>query len=473
MAHATRLPSHAPATITADLSGLSEYERETLGLLVEAAKAMDAAYLAQMRIGSLAPSKAFSKPAVPLFYPEDATKAELDDYLATHPSERERLLSPFTAVIRSGESFQAVPYSQVHAEAFERAADLLSQAAARIPEPLTKEYLEKRAEAFRTNEYRESDIAWIHANDSFFELTIGPYESYGDPLFGMKRTFESVLGIIRKEDTDEAAVFQEQIQRFDEALGREYGYASAPSLTPMVVIDEVWAAGESLYEYVPMAYNLPNDPDIHTEVGSKKVFIKNVMDAKMRLMTEPIGERVLNPRYASSLDIETVLFFVLGHEAAHGLSFRFDGEYFGSVHSSAEECKADVFGILFLYFLYEQGRFETALLNPAVITHVIDCIRQVRFGLHEAHGAGALVQLNWLIRQGTLTIHEGKFWFSPLRFRSSFQSLGNALYALSQTKSEQAAKDFMAEWAGIPEGLETIVESLADIPTDIDPQFAL
>ncbi len=471
MAHATGKEGHAPVTIRADHSRLSREDQEALALIVTAAQIMNIAYRKQRSQASLETHAPFDPEAKSSLYPDDATKEQLDDYLKAHPDEREALLSPFSAVRRTEDGFNTVAFSELYASELQAAADALDEAAGLVTYPAMRTFLRSRANAFRTNQYRESDMAWISANDAPFEVTIGPYESYQDKLYGMKRMFEAVVGIVREDETAEALVFQEQILRFDAALGNRYGYETRPTLTPMQVVDALLTAGESLYEYVPMAYNLPNDRDIHQEAGSKKVFLYNIMEAKLRTMTLPIAERVLDPALLGCLSAATMHKFIVGHEGAHGLSFHFSGEEFESHHSSLEEGKADVFGLLFLYFLADEGLLPLTLVEEAVIGHFTDGLRQIRFGIDEAHAVGSLIQYNWLLGTGAIDIKDRKLSFNRPLFRDSLQGLGDSMYALSQTRSVTAAVSYTKEHGQVPAGILELIEGLGDIPIDIDPQF--
>lgn len=473
MAHATGKETHVPVAIEADLSALSEHDLETLSLLAEAAHVADRIYLQQMRHEPVLPGTVFTLPKEPYAFPADATKQEIDAFLEDNPEARDDIMDPFTVVIRTEAGFAAVPYAQAYAEDCERLAALLAVAGTRVSQPYMRDYLLKRSLAFETSKFRESDIAWIQANDSPFELIIGPYESYADKLYGVKRTFEAILGIVRVEETRQAGMFQNQLQGFDSLLGSIYDYETSPTLTPMVVMDEVTASGESLYEYVPIACNLPNDTDIHQEVGSKKVFMHNVMQAKFRVLTLPIAERVLSSELLQRVDFYALLLFVIGHEGSHGLSFHFTGEDFGTEHSALEECKADVFGILFLYYLVDEGVLEAEIAEKAVIGHLADILRQIRFGLEEAHAIGGLVQYNWLQRHGVLKITSDELSFNPTLCRTAFGRLGDELYRVCKAKNTEVTQTFLTEWGSIPPSLPALIEKLTDLPVDIDPIFSV
>lgn len=470
MTHQAQNPAKVPISITADMSRLSLKEEALLESLLHAARWLDDIYRRQSNQQA---SGTFDSSLPKNFYPLDATAAEIEAYLADHPEERAQIMSPFTVVQREAQGFKAVPYSQFYQTELEAIAQLLERASHLADDETFQTFLRARSRAFRTNEYRESDIAWIHTNNGPFELTIGPYESYEDTLFGVKQTFECLLGLVLPKETRMAAGFQEFVTRFDAALGERYGYVTQTTLTPMVVMDEVYTSGGARHHYAAMAYNLPNNLDIHAEVGSKKVFIRNVMRHKFELITVPIARCVLPQEEADSFDFDTYLKLVIGHESAHGLSFHFDGKRFGHTASAIEECKADVFGMWFLYFLSEQAFLAKDVAEKAVAEHLADCLRQIRLGPYEAHAIGAVIQLNWFIECGALSLTDEGVRFDVQQFFRTVTTLGDALYTLAAGEDMEALNQFAAEWGkSVPDQILRYLERFTEIPVDIEPIFA-
>ena len=363
---------HAQVEISADTMHLTPKQRELLSVLYQIAELVDIVYLKQARQYTGSEIAAFDANKPNGFFPEGMSAENVSAFLAENPEKHAATMSPFTVVVRDGESLTAIPYTEHFATEMKQISELLAQASELSDEPAFKEFLHLRAQAFANNQYRESDIAWIHSHQGVFEFTVGPYESYADNLFGVKRTFEAVLGIILQAETAVAQSFQKYVSDFDAYLGNIYGYSTGTTLTPMVVIDQVSSAGESRYEHLPMAYNLPNDLDIHQEVGSKKVFVRNVMAAKHTHISKMIAQRVLHPELAASFDFENYLRFVIGHESSHGLSFHFDGENFGTAAAGIEECKADVFGMWFMHYLADQGVISQNDAGNCVMQNITD-----------------------------------------------------------------------------------------------------
>lgn len=471
MSHSARNQANVSIALTADTSALCAREEHLLLVLVNAARLLHLIYLRQSNQPA-ADDSTFDHSQPKNFYPKDASVESIEAYLLKHPEARDEILSPFTVVVAHEDGLRAIPYSEFYKDELEAIAQLLDQAATLTEDDAFRHFLRTRSNAFRTNQFRESDIAWIHANNGPFELTIGPYESYMDTLFNMKRTFECFVGVILQDETHVAGQFQEFVGKFDAVLGDRYGYQAHTRLTPMVVMNEVYASGEARLKNLAMAYNLPNDTDIHEEVGSKKVFIDNVMRAKFETLTLPIARRMLSEKEVEQFDFDCYRMFIIGHESAHGLSFRFDGEWSGPLGSAIEECKADVFGVAFMYFLADQGMFPVTTAEQSVIQHFTDFLRQIRFGPEEAHAVGAIIQFNWCIEHGALMLDETGLFFDASQFREAITTLGDELYALATSKDKAALERFAERWGKtVPKHIPLYLNRFADLPVDINPVF--
>ncbi len=448
---------------------LDDQERRLLALLIEAAKWVDRIYLKQCNC-----SNGFDPDQPNNFFPRNATKESIEAYLAKHPESRDDILSPFSVVVETPiGGLTAIPYSEFYKEEMSTIADILYQAAYFAKDKQFHDFLIARSESFRTNKYRESDIAWIHTSNGPIEFSIGPFENYADTLFGVKRTFQCFIGLVLTDETREAGRFQEFVAKFDAMLGERYGYVSKPKLTPMVVMHLIYLSGECAHVGLAMACNLPNDADIQKEVGSKKFFMLDVMEAKCKNMTIPIAKRVLPSEETTRFNSETYLRFIVGHESSHGLSFRFNGQHFGHLSNGIEECKADIFGIWFLYFLMMQDFFKHTVAENAVMIHLTDCLRQIRSGPEKAHAIGALIQFNWFIKHEAMNLRAEGIRFNTEHFMNAITSLCDTLYTLAESKDVMAAEKFVMQWGKtIPEHLRSYLDRFSDLPVDIDPFFA-
>ncbi len=468
MTRASGNPKHVPVSITADTSHLSEGDRLTLPHLVRAVQGINPIYLRQMKQKFAATGGIFDRSRGNNFHPAGLTREEFDAYLEQHPKQKEQLLSPVTIVRRHGpKTLRSTPYSKVYSRELGAVVDQLVRAAKFVEHDDFRNFLYRRVMAFLTNFYKGSDVEWVKCLGAPFEIIIGPFESYEDNILGVKRDFEGTLGIVLPDEQKRVERYQILAVGFDNFLGGKYIYTPRYTSTPMTVVDEIVAAGGNLYGFIAMAGNLPNDEDIRQEVGSKKTFFRNVIEAKFQIITGPIAERVMG----LTLDSQLFLMFIIGHEICHGLPFRFAGEDFGPLASSLEEAKADVFGVLFMYFLADQRIITWEAANNAAIMCIADGLREIRFDEKEAHGKGSLIKYGWFLKEGAIRFDGGKIIIERNRLHHSFETLGAALYELSQSKSYAKAQEFLTIWGLMPEGLLSIIRSLADLPVDIDPVF--
>src|SRR6267142_2657140 len=345
-----------PTDITADVSRLAPNDRRVLAKLVEASKVIDALFLRQVWSGNdamlldlvadqtpegrarlhyflinkgpwdrLDHNKPFvpgapAKPEGANFYPEGAAKADIDRWMKALPeAERAKATGFFTLVHRNGNSFSLVPYNVAYQEELTHAAALLREAAALSTEPTLKSFLTKRADAFLSNDYYASDVAWMELKGAV-EPTIGPYEVYEDEFFNYKAGFESFITV---QDEDESAKLQKfagQLQDIEDHLPIDPKYRNPRlgGLAPIVVVNEVFAAGDANRGVQTAAFNLPNDERVTAEKGSKRVMLKNVQDAKFAKTLIPISKIALSPADQKNVSFEAFFTHILMHELMHG-----------------------------------------------------------------------------------------------------------------------------------------------------------
>lgn len=326
-------------------------------------------------------------------------------------------------------------------------------------------FLLGRAEAFRTNSFHESDVEWVQCLGAPIELIIGPYEE-SEKLGGAKE-LEGTLGIVVPEQQALVAQYEPLARRFEVELGRKYGFTPRYTATPITIIDVMIAAGGAL-GYTTMASKLPNDEDIRAAVGSKTTLMRNYIAAKFQHLTLPIARRVLG----IELDLEIFLRMIIGHELSHGMVFRFRREHFGPLAYSLEELKAEVFGVLFMYFLAERGVIAREVAEEAAIACIADSLREIRVDLEEAHAVGAVIRYNYL-RRMALDVEGERIVIAREFLHDAFSLLGDQLYYLSQTRSAEFARSFVEELGVVSDELRSIVKSLEDLPVDIDPIFTV
>ncbi len=516
---AARRERFVPQTLTANIGHLSEQDREALGYLVEAARAIDEIFRLQAWQGNpeLAPRVAGYAgpnaqavtdyyrimygpwdrleelepfigrdlhPAGAGFYPEDMSKDEFEAWLELHPEDAEALRSLHTVVRRDGDRLVVVPYSEAYRALLETAAGKLRAAAAATDNGSLTRFLELRAEAFLSDDYYESDMAWMDL-DSAIEVVIGPYETYEDRLFGYKAAFEAFVCVADPEEGARLAAFKQELPVLERNLPipDEHKNLDRGTESPIRVVDELFAAGDTRAGIQTIAFNLPNDERVREAKGSKKVLLKNIIRAKYEAILKPIAERVLLAEEADRIDFETFFQEILHHELSHGLGpgritvGGRDSEVrleLKEMYSPLEEAKADVLSVFNIYALVDRGVMEPGILESLPWTYTAGMFRTTRFGLTEAHGRGMVIQANYLIEHGAIEVTtDGRFRPVPERFRDAFRGLAAELLMIQATGDYDAARRLEERYGAVPDAMTAAIDRLAGIPVDVDPVFSL
>lgn len=424
------------------------------------------------------------KPEFGSFYPPDLTKGEWESWLATHPEDRERFESNYTVIRRRSGSLVAVSYAEEYVDQLTDAANHLRKAAALLPEGALKSFLKLRANAFTSNDYFDSDMAWVDTDGNPFEVTIGPYEVYFDAILGLKASFEAFVALPDKDATAALAKFAPVVPDFDAMLSQEFSFRPKGAAIPLEVVADVIRGGEAAFGYMFVAYNLPNDRRVHDLKGSKKVFSRTMMEAKFHTEVLPVAERILPPNLLDLCNFDNLFKFVLGHELAHGLGpskIRVgDREVpfevaLKDIHSALEEAKADMLGMRLLDYFRKRNILDDETLAGIVVTEIAAHFRQWRHGFTEAHSKGELVEYNWLKAENALRYNTStkKYEIDPERCVSAMSRLSTEFLNLQVAGDYDRAKAFMEHWGSVPSELPAIIESLADIPTAVSPVWDL
>ena len=506
-------------SLTADVAHLSAGDRQALQHLVEAARAMDEIFKVQAWAGNpefvpevvalegegaeaagdyyrimygpwdrLVHYEPFlgeqPHPEGAGYYPEDMTAGEFEAWLEAHPSDREAFTSLFTIIRREGEGLVAVPYSAAYREQLEVGARELMAAAQATDNESLRRFLELRAEAFLTDDYYASDVAWMDL-DSDIEVVIVPYETYEDRLFGYKAAFESFVCVAQPEDSARLEVFKSQLPFLEGNLPipDEHKNFDRGSESPIRVVDELFTAGDTRAGVQTIAFNLPNDERVREEKGSKKVLLKNVMRAKYDAILTPIAGRVLPVDEAELIDFEAFYQFTLHHELSHGIGpgqITVDGREtevrleLRDLYSAFEEAKADVLGVYDIYALVESGVMAPEILDSLPWTYTAGMFRTTRFGVAEAHGLGMVLQANFLLEKGAVDLTEdGRFRPVPELFEETFRELANQLLMIQALGDYDAALAMVESYGTVHPAMAAAIEALTDLPVDVDPSYPL
>jgi hypothetical protein len=515
----------APVDITADLGALPASERQALGKLVQASRLIDAIYLRQVWAGNTALLLRLLRDETPVgkarlryflinkgpwsrldhdepfipgvgakpdsanFYPAGATKEQVESWLETLPADERRRATGFFTTVRkapegSAAPFVLVPYSMEYQGELARAAELLREAAALTAEPTLKRFLETRAAAFISNEYYESDVAWMEL-DAAVEPTIGPYEVYEDEWFNYKASFESFITVRDQAETDKLARFSSELQDIENHLPIAPALRNPRigALAPIRVVNEIFVAGDANRGVQTAAYNLPNDERVIREKGSKRVMLKNVQEAKFRLVLMPISQVALAAEDQKQVSFDAFFTHILMHELMHGLgphNLESGGrattvrQELKEAYSAIEEAKADVSGLWALQYLVDNGKLPKALQETMYTTFLASSFRTLRFGVNAAHGRGMAIQINTLLDAGAVKVAaDGTFSVDPARIRGAVEALTRDLMTLQAEGNYAKAKGLIERLGIVRPEVKRVLDKLTDVPVDIEPRFPL
>jgi hypothetical protein len=508
-----------PTDIRADLSTLSAADKQVLAKLVEASKIMDALFLRQVWAGNetvlvdLAQSQtaegrarlhyflinkgpwsrldhdeAFvprvpAKPAGANFYPEDASKADIERWIQSLPAaDKARATGFFTLVRRQGNSFTLVPYNMEYQPELLRAAKLLREAAAITKEPTLKAFLTKRADAFLSNDYYDSDVAWMELKGAV-EPTIGPYEVYEDELFNYKAAFESFITVQDEAESAKLQKFGGQLQDIEDHLPIDPKYRNPKlgGLAPIVVVNQIFAAGDANRGVQTAAFNLPNDERVVREKGSKRVMLKNVQDAKFAKTLIPISRIVLSPADQKNVSFDAFFTHIVVHELMHGLgphNIAVGGrqttvrQEMKEAYSFLEEAKADISGLFAIQYMIDKGVLPRSLEQTLYTTFLASTFRSIRFGINEAHGRGIAVQLNYLLDQGGFVVQpDGTFGVNLVKVKDVVTSLTREIMTM-QAQGDYAKAIALRDRLGVVRPpVKRALDKMSGVPVDIEPRF--
>ncbi|HEX9800020.1 MAG TPA: hypothetical protein VGC00_07615 [Thermoanaerobaculia bacterium] len=423
------------------------------------------------------------KPPGAGFYPVDLTKSELDSWLAAHPGDREAFVGERTVIVRDGDGLRAVPYRERYAEPLGRAATRLRAAAARTTNESLARFLAMRADAFLSDDYYESDMAWMDL-DAPVEVTIGPYETYEDGLYGYKAAYEAFVTVALPAESAALARYKERLPWLERNLpiADEHKNLKRGTESPIRVVDVLFTAGDANRGVKTIAYNLPNDERVREAKGSKKVLLRNVIRAKFDRILVPIAERTLTAEDAARVSFDAFFDEVLHHELSHGLgpgTIVKDGRpsevrlELEEHYSTLEEGKADVMGIHNILALVEQGEMPADLRRTLDPTYVAGLFRAARFGVHEAHGQGVVAQFNYLLEKGALAIDDaGRYATVAEKFPGAIRDLLHDMLMLQATGDYAGTVAFLDRYGHPTAPLLAAIERLGDVPVDLDADYS-
>ncbi len=419
------------------------------------------------------------------FFPHGLTREQVEQSVSRHPAQKAAIYAPQTLLRRQGGDLETVPYHVAYREFLEPAAKDLRDAAALTGDQQFAKFLRLRADALLTDDYYASDIAWLDMHAPKFDIIFAPYETYDDGLLGVKTSYGAAVLVRNEVESKKLELYEKYVADIQEAL--PLPAEDRPSLrghqTPMEVMDTPFRAGDLDHGYQAVADNLPNDPRIHQEKGSKKIFFKNFMDARVNFVILPIAKKLMRPDQAEHASAAGYMAGTLLHEISHGLGpafARVNGKQadirqsIGPAYSGLEEAKADVVGMFGLKWLVDHGVLPKQRLPEFYSSYVAGLFRTIRFGTAEAHGKAEMMEFSYLSQQKAIQ-HDaatGRYVIDYARMTAAIASLAEELLQIEATGDRARAESWFAKYDVISADLKAALNRVADVPIDITPKFS-
>jgi hypothetical protein len=417
------------------------------------------------------------------FYPQDLTRDRIEQYVTAHPEKKGEIYSSFTVVRWHGDELEGLPYHIAYRSFLEPAAKDLREAASLSDDPAFANFLRLRADSLLTDDYFKSNLAWLDLKNPKVDVAFAPDESYDDGLLGVKATYGVAVMIRNVEESRKLDMFQKYVADIQDAL--PLAPEDRPSKhgleTPMEVMDTPFRAGDLTHGYQAVADNLPNDPRVHEQKGSKKLFFKDFMDARVNHVILPVARHLMLPAQAAKASGEGYLQATIMHEIAHGLGPAFARtaagkvdirESIGPIHSGLEEAKADVVGMFGLKWLVDHDVLPKNKLEEYYASYVAGIFRTVRFGFAEAHGQAEMMEFNYLSEHGAIKRQSsGRYAIDYERMPGVISDLAKELLEIEAKGDRARAENWFKKYDVMPVELQFSLKSAAAVPVDIDPVY--
>ena len=496
---------YAKVTLTTDISHLSDNEVEMLGYLFDAGRLMDEIYwtenfngdkdeflssiedpnarkYAEINYGpwdQLDNRRVFipgygPKPEGAGFYPTDMTKEEFDAW------ENPDKTSQYTLIRRDENgNLKTVWYHEAYAEKINKVAATLERASELAADKEFAEYLKLRAADLRSDDYYQSDMAWMDVRNNNIDFVVGPIENYTDGLYGYKAAHESFILIKDKEWTEKLTRYVALLPKLQTKLpvDEQYKQEKPGSDADLAAYDVIFYGGDCNMASKTIAINLPNDERVQLQKGTRKLQLKNAMKAKFDKIVVPISEVLVAPEARKNIKFDAFFANVMFHEVAHGLGIKNTLDGSGTVrhalkeqYSAIEEAKADILGLFLVTKLHEMGEYDNSTLEENYTTFMAGIFRSVRFGAASAHGKANMIEFNFLANEGAFTRDEnGLYNIDFPKMKLAVKKLGGAILKAQGDGDYEFVKNWIATDGVIKPELQKDLDKLAGcgIPKDI------
>ncbi|MBN1117618.1 MAG: Zn-dependent hydrolase [Bacteroidales bacterium] len=499
-----KVAEFAPFKLTSNIDDLSANQKEMLTLFFEVAKIMDGLFWQQaygskheaMQLSEdeftrefiklnygpwerLNGNKSFiesigEKPVGAQFYPTNMSKEEFESL------ESEDKTSLYTIITRNDEGkLESVPYHVYYKTQIEKAAELLKKASCLAEDKGFRTYLELRAEALLTDDYLESDLVWMDMKTNRIDFVVGPIENYEDQLFGYKAAYEAYILLKDMEWSDRLSRFSSLLPELQKKLpvDPEYKKEVPGSGSDLGAYDVVFYAGDCNAGSKTIAINLPNDPRVHKAKGSRRLQLKNAMQAKFDKILVPIAQELIDPSQIDHVTFDAFFENTMFHEVAHGIGVHYlindnsveVGSALKEKNSSLEEGKADILGIFIIDELVKMGELDTDPKNNYV-TFTAGLFRSIRFGSTSAHGIANLVRYNYFKEKEAFTRStRGMYTVNFDKMGIAVEQLSKEILTIQGDGNYEAAVKMIEKYGNLSEELKTDLERINSkgIPVDV------
>ncbi len=509
---AERMAKYTTVDLVADTTSLTPKERQMIPLLIDAARLMDAVYWVQTYgnrdslIASVsdADTKRFidvnygpwdrldnNAPFVPgvgprppggNLYPHDITKAEFDSAVAKGPAARADSLKGLYTLVRRAAAggFEAIPYGVAFKAQSDSAAAKLRQAAALAEDGGLRRYLTLRAAALTSDDYQPSDLAWMDMKTNAIDIVIGPIETYEDELYGYKAANEAYVLIKDKSWSQRLARYAAMLPALQKGLPVADAYKKERPGTDsdLNAYDAIYYAGEANAGAKTIAINLPNDEQVQLKKGTRRLQLKNVMQAKFDKIMMPIAQELIDSDQLPFLNFNAFFENTMFHEVAHGLGIKNTINGKGTVRSAlkerygaVEEGKADILGLHMVQVLNARGDLPGEDVRGNYVSFLASLFRSTRFGGADAHGRANIAAFNYLQQLGAFTRDSatGRYRVDFPKFQAGVDSLSNRILTIQGNGDYEALGAFQDQYGKIPPELQRDLDRLKakKIPVDV------
>lgn len=496
---------YATVPLKYDMGQLSDRQRELVGVFIDIARIIDDIYweqafgnknrdklrdlkdpslsrFAMIHYGAwdrLDGNRPFlpgygEKPAGSNFYPADMTKDEFKK-LANPLKD-----SPYSIIRRNEKGgLDVVPYSRAYATQIKQIDKLLDKAIELAEDEGLKQYLEARRMALKSDDYQKSDFIWMEMKESMLDFVFGPIESYEDGLYGRKTAFEAFVLIKDLEWSKRLDHFTAMLPKMQKMLpcDAKYKKETPGTNSDLNVYDVVYYAGECNAGGKTIAINLPNDEKVQLKCGTRRLQLKNAMEAKFERIMKPIANLMIDKKQVENVKFDAFFNNVCFHEVAHGLGIKNTVDGKGTVrealkeqYSAWEEAKADICGLFMVQQLIESGDIKGITIEDAYVTYMAGLLRSVRFGAKEAHGIANIMCFNYMQDNGAFSrTKDGRYLVDIKKMDKAIKDWAALVLKTEGDGQYRVAADYAAKNGVVRKELQNDLKAIekARIPVDI------